>query len=112
MRDNNRPATPSFDEHESQPPAPVGVGPSPAAGIAMTLVVPAVVGLGAGAGIVAAAVAWGAAEAAVGVGAAYLVYSTLSGRAGDLTAAVRLAVHVIAVTMRAHPAERGAREPE
>jgi hypothetical protein len=44
----------------------------------------AVIAVGAGAGILAAAVTWGAAEAAVGVTAAFLVYTSITGQTSNL----------------------------
>jgi hypothetical protein len=44
----------------------------------------AAIAVGAGAGILAAAVTWGAAEAAVGVTAAFLVYTTITGQTSNL----------------------------
>jgi hypothetical protein len=69
------------------------------------VLVPSLVAAAAGGGILAIAVICGAAEAAVAVGAAYLVYSALTAR-GDLsgTLAVRL---LTAVFRRPTPPERG-----
>jgi hypothetical protein len=69
-----------------------------------SILVPAAFGvlaIGAGAGIVAAAVTWGAAEAAVGVGAAYLVYTSLAGGGGD--GALGTVLRLIAVARRPPP---------
>jgi hypothetical protein len=55
------------------------------------LLVPAALAVGAGGVVLVIAIAWGAAEAAVAVGAGYLVYSAITAR-GDLSGmlAVRL----------------------
>jgi hypothetical protein len=93
MRENNHQTTPVLDGHDSQPPATAAdTSTEPV----YARVIPATIGLGAGAGIVAAAVAFGAAEVAVGVGAAYLIYTTLSGGAAELSAAVRTVLHALA----------------
>jgi hypothetical protein len=91
---NNKTTTPLFAQNDGQP-AASGDGESVALRIGVAVLLPAVVALGGGAGIVAAAVAWGAAEAAVGVGAAYLLYATLTGKTGDLTNIVRAGVHAL-----------------
>jgi hypothetical protein len=104
--------TPLFSDHDGQP-ATNGGGESPVARFAPLVIVPAVA-LGGGAGIVAAAVAFGAAETAVGVGAAYLLYATLSGRAGALTGAVQAGVRALTFVARrlgvTDHGERGASE--
>ncbi len=64
-------------------------------------VVLATVAVAAGGVILAVAVTWGAAEAAVGVGAAYLVYNAITAR-GDLSGT--LAVRLLAGAFRPPPA--------
>ena len=106
-RNNNR-ATPALEEHAGRMAAPAGFGDETKSvgdsGIARIVVFAApAVAIGAGAGIVAAAIAIGAAEVAVGVGAAYLVYSALVGRTGDMGPTVRAAVMLVAALRRKDP---------
>jgi hypothetical protein len=89
---SNNSVTPLFSEPDGQPAN--GGGETPVMRFAPLVLIP-VVALGGGAGIVAAAVAWGAAETAVGVGSAYLLYTTLTGRAGALTGAVQAGVRAL-----------------
>lgn len=83
-------------------------GPSVGARVGVALAV-ATVAVAAGGAILAAAVAWGAAEAAVGVGAAYLVYTAITDQRGDL--ASLLAVRLIGGFRRPPPASEGPGEP-
>ena len=89
MPNDDDPVAPRLEEHESAPSA-TGADKSVTALLGAALV-PAALALTAGGAVLVVAVAWGAAEAAVGVGAAYLVYSAVAG-SGDLSGllAVRL----------------------
>jgi hypothetical protein len=86
MRRNDRPGTPRL-EAPANPPSTTETSPEDST----SLLVPAAVAVVAGGAVLAAAIAFGAAEAAVGVGAAYLVYSAILART-DLSGnvAVRL----------------------
>jgi hypothetical protein len=87
-----------LEDHPSPSPAPSGA-PSAAPSTAEILV-PGLVAVAAGGGILAIAVVCGAAEAAVAVGAAYLVYSALAAR-GDLSGS--LAVRLLTGAFRRPP---------
>ena len=112
MRERKHPATPMLEEEGSppEPPAPSSPEEHPsAAGYA----VPAAIALGFGGAVLAAAVAWGAAEAAVGVLSAYLVYDLVTGR-GKANNLVLSGISRIATVLRGpgaapqpQPQERG-----
>jgi hypothetical protein len=104
MRETNNAATSILGDPDGAAAPTTPASESPVAGLAaLTFLVPALVALGGGVGIVAAAVAFGAAETAVGVGTAYGLYLALSGRAGALAEDVRTVIRLIAVSARAHP---------
>ena len=92
------------DNHTEGGEQPAGVR----VGIAIAL---AAVAVTAGGIVLAAAVTWGAAEAAVGVGAAYLVYSSLTEQKNNL--AGLLAVRLVGGFRRPPPApvDEGPGEP-
>jgi len=78
MRKTDRPDRPLLEADAGAPP-PVPAPPEPTPPSAYAI--PAAIGLVAGGAVLTAAIVWGAAEAAVGVLAAYLVYNLVSGRA-------------------------------
>src|SRR6185437_14764269 len=80
MRDRRHPATPMLegDTDPPEPPPPTSAPPEQPPSVA-AVAVPAAIALGFGGAVLAAAVAWGAAEAAVGVLSAYLVYDLVTG---------------------------------
>lgn len=90
------------DTHTDAGDQPVGMR----AGIAVAM---AAVAVTAGGVVLAAAVAWGAAEAAVGVGAAYLVYTALTDQKNNL--AGLLAVRLVGGFRRPPEASEGPGEP-
>jgi hypothetical protein len=101
MANNDNPVGPRFDEHESPPSAPEPPADGrPVGTILRDALVPAAIAVTAGGVILVVAIAWGAAEAAVGVGAAYLVYSAATGRT-DLSGA--LAVRLLTSALRSQP---------
>ena len=100
MSDHDIPARAGLEENPSAPPAP-GEGKSVATRVGEILV-PGLIAVAAGGGILAIAVACGPAEAAVGVGAAYLVYTALTA-GGDLSG--NLAIRLLTGVLRRPPAE-------
>jgi hypothetical protein len=101
MNDHER-RGPGLDPAGGATPAetPIGEGQPIGVRIGIGLAV-AAIAVGAGAGILAAAVTWGAAEAAVGVGAAFLVYASITGQTSNLPNL--LAVRLIGGFRRASP---------
>jgi hypothetical protein len=102
MRNTDDPVEPRSEEHADplSAPAAAGAGTSVTASLGEALV-PAALAVTAGGVVLVVAVAFGAAEAAVGVGAAYLVYSAVVGR-GDLSGL--LAVRFLTGALRRPPA--------
>ncbi len=88
MADNNPTETPAEKE-----PLGIRIG---------EILVPGIVAVGVGVGIVAVAVTWGAAEAAVGVGAAYLVYAAIT---SNENLSGSLAVRLLTAVFRRPPPE-------
>ncbi len=101
MRRNDGPSTPRR-EAPANPPSPPETPPADTTTLLGDLVIPGTIAVAAGGIILATAITWGAAEAAVGVGAAYLVYSAITGR-GDLSGT--LAVRLLTGVLRRLPAE-------
>jgi hypothetical protein len=78
MPNSDIPVGPRHDEPANPPSAPEPSGAGKPAGAPLGLaLLPAAVAVSAGGVILAVAIVWGAAEAAVGVAAAYLVYSAV-----------------------------------
>jgi hypothetical protein len=94
--DGSASSRPRGDAPARAPSASEGSELPPAAPLGAVLLLPAAVALGASGVVLAVAITWGAAEAAVAVGAGYLVYSAINGRS-DLggTLAVRLLTGVL-----------------
>jgi hypothetical protein len=103
MRKNVHPERPRLEEHSDPPAGTEGTGEGqPVAKEMGEALAPATIALATGGVVLAVAVAWGAAEAAVAVGAAYLVYSAITMR-GDLSGP--LAVRLLTGVLRRQPAE-------
>jgi len=95
MRDADRPMRPAFED----PPSPAEEGKDAGLGLGEAMLLGAFA-VTAGGVVLAIAITWGAAEAAVGVGASYLVYSALAGRADQ---SGTLAVRLLTGAFRRHP---------
>ena len=112
MHENDTPVEARLEALGDPAPPPADAvnadGPSVAARVGVALAV-ATVAVAAGGAILAAAVTWGAAEAAVGVGAAYLVYTAITDQKGNLSGL--LAVRLIGGFRRPPPASEEPGEP-